>query len=174
MTIRLFKPKSVSDTRDNKLIPKTIAQLQWDIKSSHCTFLLEKILTHLFWVLSFGKQEEEEWEKLWSTWYINTLLYGTNKTLNTRIAIIKMWDGGKLLKFGVSLQMMLSRNGNLYEYICQAEKYQSEKWCWLEWFQTQMEVLYNNVIPGCFSTEKKVCTNSFKNRIYINSYKLFP
>ena len=36
-----------------------------------------------------------------------------------------------------------------------------------------MEVLYNNVIPGCFTTEKKVCTNSFKNRIYINSYKLF-
>ena len=37
-----------------------------------------------------------------------------------------------------------------------------------------MEVLYNNVIPGCFTTEKKVCTNSFKNRFYINSYKLFP
>ena len=37
-----------------------------------------------------------------------------------------------------------------------------------------MEVLYNKVIPGCFTNEKKVCTNSFKNRFYINSYKIFP
>ena len=27
------------------------------------------------------------------------------------------------------------------------------------------KVLYNNVIPGCFTNEKKVCTNSFKKQI---------
>ena len=36
-----------------------------------------------------------------------------------------------------------------------------------------MEVLYNNVVPGCFTNEKKVCTNSFKNRFYINSNEMF-
>ena len=66
-------------------------------------------------VLSLWKQEEEEWEKLWSTLYVNTLLYGTNNILNTRIAIIKMRGGGKFLRFWMSLKMMLSRNGNLFE-----------------------------------------------------------
>ena len=47
--------------------------------------------------------------------YINSLLYGPNKMPNTKIAIIKMQSGGKLLKFWVSLKMMPSRNGNLYE-----------------------------------------------------------
>ena len=50
-----------------------------------------------------------------STLYVNTLLYGTSKIPNTKIAIIKMQSGGKLLKFWVSLKMMPSRNGNLYE-----------------------------------------------------------
>ena len=82
----------------------------------------QRLTLHLFagenfntLVSSFWKQEEEEWEKLWSTSYVNTLLYGTNNIINTRIAIIKMQGGGKLLGFWVSLKMMLSRNGNLYK-----------------------------------------------------------
>ena len=77
-------------------------------------------------VLSFWKQEEE-WEKLWSTSYVNTLLYGTNNILNTRTAIIKMWGGGKLMRFWVSLKMMLSRNGNLYEIHTSGRKVSKQK-----------------------------------------------
>ena len=108
---------------DNKAIQTEISirylRQQADTKdNSPAAMRYQKFTLHIFagenLVLSYWKQEEE-WEKLWSTSYVNTLLYGTNKILNTRIAIIKMWGAGKLLIFWVSLKMMLSRNGNLYE-----------------------------------------------------------
>ena len=125
-------------------------------------------------VLSFWKQEEEEWEKLWSTLYINTLLYGTNNILNTRIAIIKMQGGGKFLRFWMSLKMMLSRNRNLYEIHMSGRKViksksgdglSDSKPRWK--YYTIMSFLDVSLM------KRRYAPILFKNRFYINSNKMF-
>ena len=133
-----------------------IMKVRETVFTSHCTFLLEKVfhfLTQLFFIFEFESTRMGEslinlvcqYPALWDK--------QNSKYKDSNYKNVK-WRGN-WWNLGVPKDDAIKKWKSLQDTCVRHKKYQSKKWWWLEWFQTQMEVLYNNVIPGCYSTERR-------------------